>query len=367
MRNRLQRFVIILFILILYTMYKAAQLWPVAPVRAALLVLPLFMVMIGWQFFYRSNPTLPDRPWFQALAWIGSWLMGLWSTFVILSLPIDLVHLGWHAQPEWLAFVPLPVALVAAITGSLQVLWGPRVRHVQVPVANLPASLRGFKIAQISDLHVGATIRRGYVEDVVRRTNSLHADVIAVTGDLADGDAHVIGPHLRAFADLNAAHGKFYVTGNHEYYWKAENWIAEVRRLGLQPLINEHRVITRDGGKILFAGITDIAGGAFLDGHHPDLKKSLAGAQPSDINILLSHRPDPFEEAENLGFTLQLSGHTHAGQFIPFNLLIPLVHKYYRGLNKHARLWLYVNQGTGYWGPPNRFGIPAEITLLTLV
>jgi predicted MPP superfamily phosphohydrolase len=190
---------------------------------------------------------------------------------------------------------------------------------------------------------------------------------VLVTGDIADARASSIVEDLAPLAELKAKHGVFYVTGNHEYYWDADGLVKLATSLGLQALMNENRVVKVGDAKILVAGITDPMG--FMAGgrHRPDLARALTQAESTDFKILLSHRPDPFAEAEKSGVDLQFSGHTHGGQFFPFSLLIPLAHKHYRGLSRHGSLWIYVNPGTGYWGPPNRFGVPPEITLLSLV
>jgi predicted MPP superfamily phosphohydrolase len=194
---------------------------------------------------------------------------------------------------------------------------------------------------------------------------ALDPDLIAVTGDMADGDVEKLSRHVAPLARLKAPLGVYYVTGNHEYYWGAEGWIAKVRELGMTPLINENRVVSRDGARLLIGGIPDESGGSFVPGHRPDARRA-AGADDADFRLLLAHRPDGVPAAERAGFDLQLSGHTHGGQFFPASLFIGLFHRFARGLDRHGRMRVYVNPGTGYWGPAHRFGVPSEITLLTL-
>ena len=228
------------------------------------------------------------------------------------------------------------------------------------------SELNNLTIAQISDLHVGPTIRENYVQKVVNQTNATTPDIIVITGDLADAKADAITRHLQPLAELKSRFGVYYVTGNHEYYWGIQEWMDKIITLGFIPLINDNKVIEVNGVPILIAGITDHIGGHFLKEHQSDIKKAAVSEQTTEYKIMLAHRPDVYLAAEKLGFDLQLSGHTHAGQFFPFNVLLPLVYKYYRRLNKHHNLWLYVNPGTGYWGPANRVGVPPEITLLRL-
>jgi predicted MPP superfamily phosphohydrolase len=198
----------------------------------------------------------------------------------------------------------------------------------------------------------------------VLKVNALKPDLIVLTGDVADGTPAGLMGQLKSLADLHAPLGKFYVTGNHEYYWGAEEWVKNMHDLGFIPLVNENRVVNFAGIKILIAGVTDMSAKQFLPAHKPDLPKAIFSHEQTDFKILLSHNPRTLCEAEHVGFDLQLSGHTHAGQFFPFSLLVPLAHKYHNGLNCQNKIWLYVNPSTGFWGPVNRFGIHSEITVI---
>ncbi len=242
----------------------------------------------------------------------------------------------------------------------------PFVEAVQIPIANLPPSLEGFSIVQFTDLHVGPTIKRSFVEEVVRDINALKPDLIAFTGDLIDGFVPDLRPYLEPLSELKARHGSFFSTGNHEYYWDVESWVAEAERLGFVVLNNRHRIIEHNGARLLVGGVTDYNGGSFSDAHRSDPQKAMAGAPPADLRLLLAHQPRSCFAAAQAGFDLQLSGHTHGGQFIPWNLLVRLQQPYVSGLHRHDKLWVYTSRGTGYWGPPLRLGIPSEITRLTL-
>jgi predicted MPP superfamily phosphohydrolase len=294
--------------------------------------------------------------------------MSFMGTFILISIPVLIVNLfvgEFLSRNIVIGMVTASAAIVSV--GLLEILRGPRLKEIELPVKGLPPTLNGLRIVQVSDLHVGPTIRRAFVREVVERCNDLSADLVLVTGDIADARASSIVEDLAPLAELKAKHGVFYVTGNHEYYWDVDGLVKLATSLGLQALMNENRVVKVGDAKILVAGITDPMG--FMAGgrHRPDLARALTQAESTDFKILLSHRPDPFAEAEKAGVDLQFSGHTHGGQFFPFSLLIPLAHKHYRGLSRHGSLWIYVNPGTGYWGPPNRFGVPPEITLLSLV
>jgi uncharacterized protein len=244
----------------------------------------------------------------------------------------------------------------------------PRIVNVDIPVSGLPEALHGFSITQISDLHVGPTIRREFVERLVRRVNGLRADLIAVTGDLVDGSVQQLAPHTAPLSNLSARHGAYFVTGNHEYYSGEAAWTSEIRRLGLTVLKNQHVVLNHDGASLVLAGVNDIGAHHFDTTQRSDPSAALEGA-PLDAGakVLLAHQPGSAKAAANAGYDLQISGHTHGGQFWPWNLFVRFFQPFTGGLHRVKNLWVYVSRGTGYWGPPNRFGVPAEITRIRLV
>jgi predicted MPP superfamily phosphohydrolase len=315
------------------------------------------------------------------LAWIGLVCMGLFSSLFVLTLARDvgLLAVGavdalWPGAVARAALV-VPSARAAATFALLVTLWGfvnarriARVVRVDVPVAGLPAALDGFTIAQISDVHVGPTIRQPYVEAIVEVVNRLDVDLVAVTGDLVDGSVSDLAEHVAPLAALRSREGSFFVTGNHEYYSGAAAWVTELRRLGLTVLMNQHVVVRRGGAQLVLAGVTDYSAGHFDIGQVSDPAAALAGS-PADaaLRVLLAHQPRSAEAAEAAGFDLQLSGHTHGGQFLPWNFLVRLQQPFTAGLHRWRRLWVYTSRGTGYWGPPKRFGAPSEITRLRLV
>jgi predicted MPP superfamily phosphohydrolase len=178
-----------------------------------------------------------------------------------------------------------------------------------------------------------------------------------------DGTMRDLRDEVQPVRELRARDGVFYVTGNHEYYWQVSEWLPVLQSAGLDFLQNEHRVVRRGDARIVFAGVTDPVG---RDTHAPDPDRALAGAPRDAIKILLSHRPQTAEHASRLGAHLQLSGHTHGGQFFPFNLVIKRFEPIAKGLHKVGGTWLYVNRGTGYWGPPTRLAVGGEITVIRL-
>jgi predicted MPP superfamily phosphohydrolase len=243
-----------------------------------------------------------------------------------------------------------------------------RVVRVDVPVAGLPHALDGFTIAQVSDVHVGPTIKRPFVEAIVATVNRLEVDLVAVTGDLVDGSVRELADHVAPLAGLRSREGSFFVTGNHEYYSGAAAWVDELRRLGLTVLMNEHVVVRRGDAALVVAGVTDFGAGHFDRAEASDPRAALAGSPANAaLRLLLAHQPRSAAAAEAAGFDLQLSGHTHGGQFLPWNFLVRLQQPFTAGLHRWRRMWVYTSRGAGYWGPPKRFGAPSEITLLRLV
>jgi len=243
----------------------------------------------------------------------------------------------------------------------------PDVKEVQVPLKNLPDDLHGFQIVQITDIHVSPTIHRPFVEGVVDTVNQLQPDIVAHTGDLVDGSVQRLAYHVEPLNRLRATYGTFFVTGNHEYYSGADQWIQKVRALGHDVLLNEHRLIRHGKGRLLVAGVTDYRAGNFDPGQPSSPKRALKDAEPAHVKPLLAHQPKSVFEAAEAGFDLQISGHTHGGQFWPWPLLVGLVQPFVAGLHRYHATQIYVSRGTGYWGPPIRFGAPSEITLIRLV
>ena len=254
---------------------------------------------------------------------------------------------------------------VAAGVGVYEARRTPRIVEVTVPIKNLPADLDGFRIAQICDLHVGPTIGRPFVESVVEAANQLDADLIAFVGDLADGTVASLRPHVEPLSRLKSVHGTFFVTGNHEYYSGVEEWLPEIRRLGMDVLLNDHRLIRQGKGRLVLAGVTDHSAGAMVPDHASDPDGAVRGAPEADVRILLAHQPITVLDTGGR-FDLQLSGHTHGGQFVPWKYFIRLQQPYVAGLHNHDASWIYVSRGTGYWGPPVRLSASSEITHITL-
>lgn len=257
------------------------------------------------------------------------------------------------------------LAALVGIGGTVNVARGFDVRRVRIPLARLPRSASGYRIVQLTDVHVGPTIGREFVERVVRETNALAPDMVVITGDLVDGTVEQLAPLVEPLRDLRARDGVFFVTGNHEYYSGADAWIAHLATLGIRVLRNE-RVPIR-GGAFDLAGVDDASAARMLPHHGQDVAGALAGRDPARAVVLLAHQPKAVPHAVAADVDLQLSGHVHGGQMVPFNWLARLDQPFVKGLHRVERTWLYVSTGTGYWGPPMRVGPGAEVTHVELV
>jgi predicted MPP superfamily phosphohydrolase len=334
--------------------------------EGVILALPFLLVLVLPIQSLRRHRGRPSR--FSELALHACFLsMGLLTYLLVAGLAGDLLGLllGPTAlRPSWI--VAGAFALLA--WGIWRAVRGPTVKTVELAYPDLPAELDGFRIVQLSDLHVGPTIGRRYVERVVRESLALEPDLVALTGDIGDGFVAGLKHDLEPLRDLAKAMPTYYVTGNHEYYWQADEWIAAMRDLGATVLLNRGEVHrSPSGARLLVAGVNDPAAAQVGRGHGPDLNAALAAGPDESFKLLLSHRPGFASEASRLGFDLQLSGHTHGGQFFPWTLVVRLVHKYHAGARKLGRMWIYVSQGTGSWGPTVRLGSTTEITLIRLV
>ncbi|MER7002979.1 metallophosphoesterase [Dactylosporangium sp. NPDC000555] len=245
--------------------------------------------------------------------------------------------------------------------GVFQALGAPDLKRVPIRLPKLPASMDGFRIALVSDIHLGPLLGRGHTERIVRMINSVDADLVAIVGDLVDGSVAQLGAAAEPLQDLRARHGSFFVTGNHEYFSDDyQEWVDEVNSLGVRVLRNERL----DVQGLDLAGVNDLSGAGVGDG--PDFGKALDGRDAARPVVLLAHQPVQAHEAARHGVDLQLSGHTHGGQMVPFNLLVGLQQPVVAGLGNVDGTQVYVTRGAGFWGPPVRFGAPPDISVIEL-
>ena len=323
----------------------------------------------------RVSPRAVSLP----ISWIGYVWMGVVFFLFLLLLGGDVVRLvswlvsrGQEVDPDRRVFLSRVLGIGAA-AGALGLggasLWSAltpvAVKHVPLRLSRFPSGLGAYKIVQLTDLHVGPTLGKAWLEDIVRRTNALDPDLIAITGDLVDGSVADLAAHVAPLGDLRARDGVFFVTGNHEYYSGVEAWLDHIRTLGVRVLRNE-RVPIRAADGFDLAGVDDYTAEGMADGHGMDIRRAMHGRDSERAVVMLAHQPKAVELASQHDVDLMLSGHTHGGQIFPWGHAVRLQQPYVAGLFDHGPTKLYVSCGTGYWGPPMRLGSPAEITLLEL-
>jgi uncharacterized protein len=362
-----------------FTFVLRFVLLPQMPSPWAELVIAIFAAG-GLLLFLRplADRFLPERV-VARMSWPAFIWMGIAFELLICLLAGDLLvslfdRAAWAMGDSAASPVSDRVeAALVALAGLSLAGWGlvlglgpPLLRRVEKRIENLPDALDGFRIVQISDVHIGPLLRRRFAERIVARVNALEPDVIAVTGDLVDGNVEHLADDVEPLRDLAPRHGTFFVTGNHDYFSKADPWISKVTELGFRVLRNE-RVAVGDGdATIELAGVDDRLARHFGGDHGEDLARALDGWNAERPLVLLAHNPNIFDEAAEQGVHLQLSGHTHGGQIWPFGAFVRLATRYVAGEYTRGRSTLYVSRGTGFWGPPMRLFQPAEITEIVL-
>jgi predicted MPP superfamily phosphohydrolase len=313
--------------------------------------------------------------WARLVIWPASTWIGF-AFFLALGLGTSEILVGLlgaafpGGDPVTSARVRAAIAVGAALAvGGVALVGGlrpPRLARMEIRLARWPRALDGFRIVQISDIHIGAMLGRGFAATLTERVNALTPDLIAITGDLVDGSVKHFGPEIAPFRALRARHGAYFVTGNHDYYSGADPWLEAIRALGIRPLRNERVEIRSDDAVFDLAGVDDHRGYLFGPGHGEDVAGAVADRDPTRALILLAHDPSTFKAAAPLGVDLQISGHTHGGQIWPFNYFVQLVITFVAGHYRRGDAQLFVSRGTGFWGPPMRLAAPAEITEIVL-
>jgi uncharacterized protein len=298
----------------------------------------------------RSLSRTAAKPWLLVgYVWFG------FATYLLLGAAGSHLAVACGVDPREAALAGGGAAIAIVVLGLLHVARGPLVRRVRVRLQKLPVDR--YTIVQLTDVHIGSIIGRDFAEQMVRRVNALKPDLIVITGDLVDGRLSELRPHIEPLRHLRARDGVYCVTGNHEYYWDAEAWLVHIRSLGLHVLRNEQVTIQNT---IVLAGADDSSAAE-------DVPRAVAGRDPKLPLVLLAHHPRTITRAIAAGVDLQLSGHTHGGQLLPWGYLARLFDPKISGLARFGSTWLYVSQGTGFWGPPLRVGTSCEISAITLV
>lgn len=335
------------------------------------------------RFLLRFGNELMKGPWLHTTITASYVAMGFIGLFILVLLLFDLEEFYQYIGRKFfkrpmedtpssrrqflkknLAFATLAGSTLVTGVGVANS-FDPKVVAVTIPLKNSHKNLSGLKIVQLSDVHIGPTLKRDFAEMLVERVNALNPDVIVITGDLIDGTVADIGEELIPFKNFKSRLGTYFVTGNHEYYWYAREWIEYSKKLGMRPLVNENIQLEHNGFPFYLAGVNDVYSKRVDPEFACDLVKAQQSIPVEAYSILLSHQPKTCFEATKLKYNLQLSGHTHGGQGFPWNLIVHLVQPYIKGLHLVEDMHLYVSTGTGFWGPPNRFMINSEITEIT--
>lgn len=301
----------------------------------------------------------------------AGWVLFTWSVLlgVLLHLALAVAGVGdGQIRARTVTWAVLGVAAVLLAWGYAEARRVPRVRELDVELPRLGAGLDGTRVALITDTHYGPLDRARWSERVCEKVNSLEADLVCHTGDIADGTAERRRAQAAPLGTVQATRARVYVTGNHEYYSEAQGWVDLMDELGWEPLRNRHLLLERGGDTLVVAGVDDVtAESSGLAGHRAHLAGALDGADPDLPVLLLAHQPKFVDRAAAGGIDLQLSGHTHGGQIWPFHHLVRIDQPALAGLSRHGtRTLLYTSRGTGFWGPPFRVFAPSEITLLVL-
>lgn len=347
------------------------------------IVLVLYWLLVtGARLAFNSMPD--EVP--GAVFWWSYALLGIWAICIIGFALFDLLRLPFWWRKERSEkksfFIPerrdffsklkdvavLSYATGTSAAGSSDFFLKPKVKEVEIQLPPQHSYLKGFRLVQLSDIHIGPILQRDFAQLLVDKVNPLQADLIAITGDLMDGSPEKLVPEMQPFHHFKAKHGVVFCPGNHEIYSGLKRWLDVIPTFGWRVLANQHELISVGEGQLVVGGVHDLS----VNRHHPELvsdpKQAFAGAPENGYRLLMAHQPRSCFAADEAGTDLQISGHTHAGQFFPWSLVVYLAHPYVVGLHQHSeRMKIYVNAGTGWWGPPNRFAVPGEITLFKFV
>jgi predicted MPP superfamily phosphohydrolase len=344
-----------------------------------LFFLALPFASIVWLFarlFERDEANFEDTFSVRLIQWSVFSSMGMLSFLFTFTLIRDLTSLSLRLLGRATLNTPasfwviLIASLLCFFIGSLSARFAIEITRTDIPIKNLPVEFEGFSIAQISDLHIGTNLSAAFIQRVIHKTNQLNADIIVLTGDIIDGYFDTLKLKIELLKNLHAkgsvTSGRYIIMGNHEYYWNYPSVVEGVKQLGITFLNNQADVIRRGSAALVVAGVPDYMA-TQLGEPKPDPLQALEGTPPDAVRILLAHQPSFVHDAAAAGYDLQLSGHTHGGQFFPWTLLVRFFHPFHRGLGRLGKTWVYVNRGTGSWGPPMRLGSAPEISFLRLI
>ncbi|MGO4560144.1 metallophosphoesterase [Mesorhizobium sp. 2RAF21] len=334
-----------------------------------IMVISLHHLWSQLAFGSRFSPEVP-REVMIAVNWVVSSILLLIIFQIILDIFAMLTALVRRRRvgiPVSVRYTMAICALILAAIGVTQAIGLPPVKQVEIEIAGLPRELDGYRIVQLTDLHISRLFEAPWVETVVRDTNSLNPDLIVTTGDLIDGTIDARRRDTEPLKDLIAVDGVFAIPGNHEYYYGHPEWMRRFGELGITTISNGHVILRRGDTSFATAGVNDPAAASVgLPGPH--VEQAIGGIQEGIPIIMLDHQPKNAALAARAGVALRLSGHTHGGQIIGLHRLIQLFNNgYVSGLYDVEGMPLYVSNGTGLWvGFAIRLGIPSELTTIVL-
>ena len=381
------RFAVIISFVLLLFIYVG---WKLAESFGTAVTVVIMLVLFGGMLFYRKFHAMKNPRLRHIMVNIVHMEMGFLSFLLTWIVARDLIFIPigyWKPEFTELAysrsgtFLILGLSLVTLLAGVFIARAGPWIVRVKVPIRDLPPDLEGFTIAQLSDVHISPTTYAEKIESIVRKTLDAKPDVITLTGDIGDGPVSEVQDSIDQLAKLTTI-PTYYVTGNHEYYWNGPEWIAAMKAAGLKTILNSYAVEKKGSSRVTIIGTPDPTAKMLGADQGPNVVLAMrtpfseadrlapsvvqAPGVRNEVRVLLAHQPGISNEAKAAGIDLQLSGHTHAGQFFPWTLVVKRVHEFSRGLGRTGSTWVYVNPGTGSWGPQVRLGTWTEITLLTL-
>ncbi len=355
---------------LLRTVIKSLILEPYKKTKLVRFIDIFFILFYLGNILIRMN--IIPKKYFQSFSNFGYIFVGISWVFILFFILKKLIPLKKqsHERREFIkkgmGLGSLAVAGGLAYSGYKESMT-PVIDNVDINLPQKFKKISGFTITQISDLHIGPTLKKDFTEKIVNEVNQLESDIIVITGDIADGIPTELQEDIAPLADLYAKHGVYYVVGNHEYYWGVQSWIDAISNLGINVLIDSHKSIEINNQLICIGGVTDKTAKRMKINHTFMPKEAFNNSPDEAYKILLAHRPKVCFDAEDLGIHLQLSGHTHGGQAFPWNTVVGLVQPYLKGLYQHKDFQVYVNRGTGFWGPANRLLNQGEISKITLV
>jgi uncharacterized protein len=359
----------LLFAVPWWTLVLAGNHWPAGVTVPATVVFALALVSFPVLMFTGHGRHL-DWAARTADTLLGVvWVLLVWAVLGnVLRLVLALAGVADPTRSRVVSAVVTLIAIGLLLWGYAEAMRVSRVRRIDVVIPRLGPGFDGARVVLLTDTHYGPIDRAGWSRRIVEVVNTLDADIVAHTGDIADGEVAQRREQAAPLGDVRAGLARVYVTGNHEYFSGAQRWVEHMASLGWEALHNRHVVVTRGGDQLVIAGVDDrTAAGSGIPGHHADHAAALEGADPALPILLLAHQPQQVTGAVAHGVDLQLSGHTHGGQMWPFHYLVRIDQPVLQGLSRRGeRTQLYTSRGTGFWGPPFRIFAPSEITLITL-